>query len=309
MVDLETLNQQHPDSFKDDDWSQLVRSIKFKKCTPFIGSGACAGVLPTGRALAMAMADKHSYPFNDVDNLARVAQYCGREDNDQPKYEIIDEFKDKYPALDDPYEPHRVMAELGLPIYVTTNYDDFMARALKQALRTDTIREEVCRWYRLRARDWRTKGKEIKPTVEAPLVYHLHGDLRELASMVLTESDYLEFVLCWTEEPKLIPGPIIEAFSDSRMLFLGYSLDDFNFRLIFRRLASYMRLGGGRQHISVQLEPTPQESEERFIARARAQRDYLEGQLSNLRVKIYWGSCRQFATKLKQQFVASQSLA
>jgi hypothetical protein len=305
MVDLETLNQEHPDSFKDDDWMQLLQSIKFKNCTPIVGAGACAGVLPTGRELATSMAGKCGYPFNDVENLSRVAQYCGRQDNNQPKFAIIDEFRGKSPPIDDPYEPHRVMAELALPLYVTTNYDNFMATALGRVLATDTVREEACPWYLLRTNKWKPRGvKAFKPSEKSPLVFHLHGNLTNFESMVLTENDYLEFLLCWTKEPEIIPGAVADAFSSSTLLFMGYSLEDINFRLIFRRLVTYMQLNQGRRHISVQLEPKPAESNEKFIARAKAQREYLEEQLGNLKVKIYWGTCHQFARNLKQRWAA-----
>ena len=41
-------------------------------------------------------------------------------------------------------EPHAVLAELPLPIYITTNYDDFMAAALRRAGKEP--RREICRW-------------------------------------------------------------------------------------------------------------------------------------------------------------------
>ena len=36
----------------------------------------------------------------------------------------------KSPDFRAPSEPHAVLADLPLPIYMTTNYDDFMVKAL-----------------------------------------------------------------------------------------------------------------------------------------------------------------------------------
>ena len=41
-------------------------------------------------------------------------------------------------------EPHSVLAGLPLSIVITTNYDDFMVRALKWKLKD--ARREICRW-------------------------------------------------------------------------------------------------------------------------------------------------------------------
>src|SRR5262245_35190021 len=61
--------------FTDYDWEMLIEAIDQKECTPFLGSGACYGMLPTGKSLAEKWAKEIDYPFKDDDNLPRVAQY------------------------------------------------------------------------------------------------------------------------------------------------------------------------------------------------------------------------------------------
>jgi len=52
-------------------WDILLERIQEKKCTPFLGAGACAGALPLGGELARDLADAQDYPFADRSDLLR----------------------------------------------------------------------------------------------------------------------------------------------------------------------------------------------------------------------------------------------
>ena len=41
-----------PSGWNDADWEALIRAIRATQCTPFLGAGACAGVLPLGGDIA-----------------------------------------------------------------------------------------------------------------------------------------------------------------------------------------------------------------------------------------------------------------
>ena len=88
-------------------------------------------------------------------------------------------------------EPHSVLAGLPLAIVITTNYDDFMVRALKWKLKD--ARREICRWQDILQHVESIFEKEpgYKPTPANPLVFHLHGALDVSESLVLTEDDDL----------------------------------------------------------------------------------------------------------------------
>ena len=130
----------------DDDWNRILRRIQRGKCTPFLGAGASAGVLPLGGAIAEQWADERSYPLWDRENLPRVAQFVAvvEEDPMAPKEDIQKFFDGKAPDLSHEDEPHRVLAGLPLPIFLTTNYDDFMTQALRA--RGKQPEQEFCRW-------------------------------------------------------------------------------------------------------------------------------------------------------------------
>jgi hypothetical protein len=289
-----------PSLLKDDDWNLLLRRIKRGKCTAFLGAGACHGALPLGREIAQKWAKDHNYPLEDCSDLAKVAQYLAvTEDPLSPK-ELIEEIltKSSPPNFDEKDEPHAILADLPVPIYITTNYDDFMVQALKNRNRDPKL--EFCRWneYLQRKPSIFDAQNGYVPTVANPLVFHLHGTFHELDSLVLTEDDYLEFIVNVSEDPKMIPIRIQQALAETSLLFLGYRLSDWDFRVIFRGLA---RLIGRntKAHISVQLIPlgdkyTPEQKQ-------KAQ-EYLDRYFEKLVTRVYWGTCREFAAELKKRW-------
>ena len=71
--------------------------------------------------------------------------------------------------------------------------------------------------------------------------------------MVLTEDDYLEFLVRMNRDASepLLPPVIRTAFKDS-LLFVGYSLSDWSFRVLFRGLIGSLPAGLGNLSIAVQ---------------------------------------------------------
>ena len=288
----------------ENDWDLVLKRIRAGKCTPFLGAGVSAGLLPLGADIATEWATKHGYPFDDQRDLARVAQfYSLKSDGLAPKEELCDHMKKALkPDFTSPSQPHRVLADLDLPIYITTNYDDYMSLALQA--RQDSPRapqREICRWNSY----IRTYGSFEKPyagvpTAQKPLVYHLHGHVDSPASLVLAEDDYLDFLVEVNRNVKLVPPRIQEAFAGSSLLFIGYSLTDLTFRVLFRLLVRTMERSLQRINIAVQLKPSPRNG----ITQEQAE-EYLDRYLAtNMNVKTYWGTAEQFSAELSQRWKA-----
>jgi hypothetical protein len=294
------------DDWTDTDWDATLLAIRYKQCTPFLGAGACDGTLPLGKEIALKWADEYDYPFADRDNLVRVAQYLAVEKGaNTPKYRMVDALAGKGPPdFSRRDEPHSVVADLDLPVYITTNYDDFMLQALKQRKPPKDPRREVCKWHLARRRQLRATDFPNTPTAEQPVIFHLHGTLDDIASMVLTEDDYLDFLMYVSELPELIPPRIEQAFAESSLLFIGYSLEDLNFKVFFRKLASYMQRNEGARHVAVQIAPRHNESAGEQLERAAKQRRYLEKTFGLQKVKVYWGTANQFAGELRTRWEA-----
>ena len=292
--------------WKKQDWEDILLPIKYGKCTPFIGAGACVPTLPVGSKIAQEWALEFDYPLKDCEELPRVAQFVAVERNNamRPKFEIKQRFeKVEPPDFSDPNEPHGLLADLPLPVYITTNYDDFMVKALRN--RNRDPEQELCRWNSVLKDRSSIFDKEtgFDPTNQHPVVFHLHGHIKVPESLVLTEDDYVDFLVNISkDEGRLIPTRIQRAFRETSLLFLGYQLADSNFRVLFRRLVGYLDKSVSQNHVSVQLVPVGDEVSDEEKAKVRC---YLDRYFGEHKVKVYWGTCREFVAKLRKQWEAS----
>jgi len=286
----------------DQDWDLLIRRIGNQKCTPFLGAGACYGVLPLGGDIAKQWASKYEYPPEDPSNLIAVSQFLALKYSDSmfPKELIVDMFKEsKSPDFSDPLEPHRMLAELELPVYVTTNYDDFMFQAL--AHRHRDPKRVLCQWNGA-ARNYVTdnptileKDPEFRPTVANPIVFHLHGHVPVAESLVLTEDDYMDFLVNIAATPDLIPGRVARALTGTSLLFIGYRITDWNFRVLLRSFERFMEKSVKQLHVAVMLLPPGLQATEQ-----KAQ-EYLTKYYENIDVRVYWGTAKEFLKELKER--------
>jgi hypothetical protein len=303
--------------WSDEDWEDLILSIRAKACTPFLGAGAAVPLMPLGGQVARALAEKYDYPFDDKTNLPRVAQYVSivRTANTAKLRLKVDfdqllkgEADKNYATILAEDDPHRVVADLELPLYITTNYDDLLMQALTRAKPpTLTSRQpvrQVCQW-KPRPRGFvQPSEPPARESPEAPIVYHLHGYLGDIESMVLTEDDYLTFLEALVSDRASIVSRLDAAFASTTLLFLGYSLEDMNFKLLLRMLGNYLGSTQGVRHVAVQLPPAGSGTEAERVRMAEAQRTYMMKHFNLQRVKIYWGTCREFSGELRRRFMA-----
>jgi hypothetical protein len=289
-------------------WDDLITLIKREKCTPFIGAGASGAQLPIGSKLARQWAKENSYPLKDTSNLTRVAQFLSISRFDMfPKEQVSQLFKNAgTPDFSKPNEPHAVLADLPLPIYITTNYDEFMFMALKNRKRDP--RREFCRWNGypdVMKKESVFKGGYV-PSPAQPLVFHLHGYHGVPQSMVLTEDDYLDFLIALSERQgrqALIPTAVRTALAGTALLFVGYSLSDWTFRVLFRGLRSPLKASLGYPSIAIQLPPDDVQRGKRQDAQEYLQSYF--GKLQELRLAVYWGDVADFTTELRERWEAA----
>jgi hypothetical protein len=287
----------------DGEWNNLLENIKRGKCTPFLGAGASFGTVPLGSQIARDWANKYHYPLDDSLDLARVAQFVAVTENNRmlPKDRMQDLFRSlSLPDFKAPDEPHRVLADLPFPIYITTNYDNSMMSALEYRRRDAKL--ELCRWNSYLEENEESifdRDTNYKPTEANPLVFHLHGHYTVAESMVLTEDDYLDFLIHMSEDKELLPSCIRKAMTSSSLLFLGYKIADWDFRVLFRRIIGYLEKSIGRNHISIQIAP-----EHEGISKEQQEKvqKYLESHYARDEVSVYWYSCQDFAAELRRRW-------
>lgn len=293
------------ESLREDEWKRLLKRIRDKKCTPFVGAGASASFFPVGAQLAQELAEESSFPFPDVSDLARVAQYLAvTGDPLWPKETIRDRFANvALPSTISPDEPHQVLADLELPVYITTNYDGLMAQALRE--RGKDVQESICLWNQQIEEllpERFALPADYEPTLDAPLVYHLHGHFEMLESLVLTEDDYLDFLIRISQDSALLPPYVRDAFTRASIMFVGYRIADTNFRVLFRSLVTYMQNAFKRSHFSVQSPPREEELSQEDKERAK---NYLSRYFDRQSISVFWGLSQEFSTELGSRWRGS----
>ena len=262
-------------TLREKDWDTLFKAIQAGKCTPFLGAGACKGTLPLGSEIAKDWAVKYGYPLEDCDDLVRVAQFLAVDRAPMfPKDEMVKLFCEyTAPDFNNPDEPHRVLSDLNLPIYMTTNYCDLMLLALKH--RGKHPKRELCHWNQdVNKYNVSIFQSGFKPSPENPVVFHLHGHYEMAESLVLTEDDYLDFLVNNARDGKILPHWIERALSGTSLLFLGYRMADLSFRVLFRGFVTSRERSLQRMGVTVQL-PIPELEDEIYLKNA----DKITGQV------------------------------
>jgi hypothetical protein len=313
-------------------WKTLVRLIQRKRCIPIIGPRVHGHWLPTPIEVARRLSREFKYPFAHRHELAQVAQYVATnsgEDFLREEYlnalkanlvhHLPDELRpeDEHETLtltaliqavgwdklvaNSPNQVHRVLASLDLPLYLTTNPDNFVFEALRAQGQDKRPVREVCRWNaELDELDSaQAVGEDFRPTPEAPLVYHLFGSDEHPKSLVLTEDHYLDFLTNTLTTKERISYRVRGTLANSALLFVGYSLYDWEFRVIMRALVATVGRKVDYPHVAVQLEDIDAAHE------ADAWR-FIQKYFQNAEINVFWGSSAQFAAELRERWEVSR---
>jgi hypothetical protein len=239
---------------------------------PFLGAGVnlcgrpdweewqVGRYLPSSSELAAYLASKYRYPFNDRTDLLRVSQYVYVMLGNGPLYELL------HTVFDADYAPtpvHELLASLPsliracpsteprfFPLIVTTNYDDLLERAFNDAGEKYDLVTYIAEGPQAgrflhtnpdgvaRVIDRPNSYTELRDD-ERPVIAKIHGAVGRGAhdqdSFVITENHYIDY-LSRTDLAQLIPVRVATRMRKSHLLFLGYSLKDWNLRVILNRL-------------------------------------------------------------------------
>jgi SIR2-like domain len=229
--------------------------------------------LPSGRELAAVLA--RDYPLIKTRDLAQVAQYVAALAGQGPLYDDLhDVFDADYP----PTRLHQFLARMsrhtrtagrGGMLFVTTNYDDSLERAFAAEGEPYELVIYIAEGKdRGRFRHFRADGKVT--VIERPNKYNdlrldrssviakIHGavDRRShLDSYVITEDHYIDY-LTRADVGGLFPVNLGMKLRASHFLFLGYSLRDWNLRVMLYRLWAEQQ-GMTYNSWAIQSDPDP----------------------------------------------------
>lgn len=276
----------------ENDWSVLLHQIEKGRCTPFLGPAAGYGVLPYDTTLAREWALNYGYDLEDPLDMTKVAQFLTTIDPSLPKNLIRDRFGNiPPPDFSEIDEPHAVLAALPIPVYMTTNYDDFMEQALR-AQNKDPKRE-FSRWNdNVRNIPSIFNDVMFEPTIESPVVFYIYGHTEVPESMVITEDDYLEF-LTTSRSESLLPLRIRRALTSTSPLLLGFSLSDVKYRNLFYFLIPHLK-------INIYRPVGRLETKHRFGSQNI--QEYLEEYFPHLTGGSEWVTFREFMAELRSRW-------
>jgi hypothetical protein len=311
----------------DETWEALEAAQRTGRFTPVLGPGMTEGILGSRQAIAERWADRWQMPImsHTRQDLAKVAQYLRveqkfpgavptrmaeylQEEISERITAAANEPNDPFHGLDpamppqsaimnagrrlldrDPGDAHRTVAGMPVPVFVTTNGTLLLEQALEARTPRRVPKTAYFPWND-RA-EWPEPLAALTPTVAEPLVYHLFGRMEDPDSLVITEDDYFEWLTAWIAKQSLIPEVVAKRLTNRSLLFLGYRLDDWEFRVVFQSIKSFPSSGyqlPRNKHVGVQLSPGLREIE------PEAAQDYLESYLGNDKVAIYWSETRRF---------------
>lgn len=314
---------------KQDDF---VQRIEAGKVLPIVSDEVITDlVLGSRHALTEKYAELTQYPLPDRDDLPKMAKFYAIDQDiddwglknhyfDVVKTYLYDRAKDEsigqdmldqaedqfdrvspsqiaslldYPRFDDEHHPLLILANLKLPIYVTTCCHTMMEAALTKAGRK-AYRTDYLRWQRGLDDDETVLTPEYKPSSHEPLVYHLFGVDTCPDSLVLTEDDYLRFLIAVSSEKgrttELLPSHITTAFSTSSLLMLGFRLRSWAFRVIFYGLIKNSQ-NPYEGRINLQLRESAEESK------------YLEAYLKEeAKFEVFWGDIHKYTRDLYERW-------
>jgi DNA-binding SARP family transcriptional activator len=233
----------------EDHFEVVMKAISSGRLIPVLGADVAE--------LATSLAQRFGYPTTNGSALPRVAQYVAVMKGSGPLYDELHSLLDVEAA---PTAVHRFFAALppllrerGAPhqLIVTTSYDVALERAFADAGEEFDVVAYLA--------SGRNRGKfcHLAPDAEPRLIdlpntyidlslerrtviLKLHGQVdrsteREWESFVVTEDDYIDY-LAQADVASVVPVGLAAKLRRSHFLFLGYTMEDWNLRVILNRL-------------------------------------------------------------------------
>lgn len=234
---------------REDPARDVVETMLAGRVVPVLGADVAE--------LAMRLSERFEYP-HDATELPRVAQYVAVMMGAGPLHDELHSLLEQDVA---PTPVHRFFASLppllrdrGVPhqLIVTTSYDLALERAFLDAGEDFDVVSYIATG-RNRGRFCHIDPAGIGTLIERPneyatelslerrtVILKLHGQVdptseRAWESFVVTEDDYIGY-LSQTDVANVVPVSLAAKLRRSHFLFLGYTMADWNLRVLLYRL-------------------------------------------------------------------------
>jgi len=309
-----------------DNWESICIKVREGRFSPILGPELGEELFGSTQEQATRLADKYKFPLasHERSNLAKVAQYISVDKGREHACEAlaIDFVRQlggtdpgELPALlqgsvdgcranDD--SPYKLLSnkEFPVPIYLNASYETMLLRVLKAEGRSP---EPVFGPWRGAEVVQKPQPKTASPNSDNPWVYHIFGVFGKPDTMVLTEDDFFDYLIASSRLNLLLPA-LISKLMESSLVFLGFRLDDWRFRVLYRLIVTQQGAAAlsGRCHVGVQVNPGEQSVADVHRAIRYMTKYFQGGNSSNApSISIYWGSPTDFLRQLQQQMEAT----
>jgi SIR2-like domain len=274
-------------------YDTIRAALEAGRVIPFVGAGASLVGRPEGaswtedaafppRAAELSRLLAQEAQFQDVsddprdrEDLLKAAAYFEQQSGrEELRFRLHQVLSRSHP----PGRLHQFLAALtNLRLIVTTNYDTLLERAFAAAGQpfdlvvhpkdSDEVGNSIL---------WRRAGESEPTTIlydelekmqidlqTTRVVYKMHGSVDdrargELDNFIITEDDYIDFLSRMTTGTA-VPKSFLRYFRGRSFLFLGYSLADWNLRVVLRNLGREFEAQSqrpGRKHWAIQDRPS-----------------------------------------------------
>ena len=220
-------------------------------------------------------------------DLARIALHVEVEQDFDFLMKLVHEV-----LPDEQHQPSpllQTLASLPFKLFVTTNYDRLLERAFPNN-DYELLVQPIAGFSDLE----QAAIQERLADVSKPIIYKIHGSFRDNSSqagisqdfnrLILTEEDYIQFLSVVGRKDMGVPTMVREKLVDGTILFLGYSLQDWDFRTIHKIL----------------FEPFPGWQKNKSFAIQKDPPDFWVQYWNNKNVTILNVDLYTFATELKE---------
>jgi CHAT domain/SIR2-like domain len=317
-------------------WSTLLKHIHAGDGMALIGSGLLEPYVGPQVEIARRLAHKYNMTEQDcrADDLTWVAQYISaitspvifeRDLRSEYVGQLLREYGGVIPSLLDGQtrdsllnndqihkqlpmmlnkvheyrckryllEPYRALASVPFKAYLTTNADSLLEKELIRSKRSPTL------WQGGKIEKPRVKFKDVKQPQMHPLLAYLYGTFEEEDSLVVTEQDYFDQLTNAAQMKSNLAGEINTLIVKSALVFVGFRLHEWDFRILFRRLKlpEGWKKHENYAHVAVQIDPGNMAA----FRNATELKYYLK-QCFTSQLDIFEGSVEQFVAELTQRY-------
>ena len=191
--------------------------------------------------------------------LALIASWFAHVQSTRPALDR--KLREAFEVTSEPGALHTKLAAIDkIQLYVTTNYDDLLERAL-EARHPHVLVDRLDKGLAINTASGTLEaidrtGRDLDerltdPTTgepSAPILFKMHGSIdrknRKNDSYLITEEDYVDYL--GRDHGNYVPPYIDRLMQGKNFLFLGYSLEDWNVRVILRKLLNRIKPGDVR---------------------------------------------------------------